>query len=56
MLYLDSSPARVDISYKKRKREGMIHSLLQRRRRESYKLSYMKDFETNVKISEEKIL
>jgi hypothetical protein len=32
----------------------MIHSLLQRRRKISYKLSYMEDFEANVEISEEK--
>ncbi len=56
MLYLHSSPARVDIFCKKRiKRKGMIHSLLQRRRKISYKLSYMEDFEANVEISEEKI-
>jgi hypothetical protein len=40
---------------KGRKRKGMIHSLLQRRRKISYKLSYMEDFEANVEISEEKI-
>jgi hypothetical protein len=56
MLYLDSSPPRFDVSNKKIKIEGMIHSLLQRRRKESNKLSYMKDFEANVKISEEIIL
>jgi hypothetical protein len=34
----------------------MIHSLLQRRRKESYKSLYKEDFEANVEISEEKIL
>jgi hypothetical protein len=58
MLYFDSSPERVYIFCKKRrrKRKGMIHSVLQRRRKISYKLSCMEDFEVNVEISEENIL
>jgi hypothetical protein len=58
MLYLDSSPARIDIFCKKEEEKEKEWFILCFKGEEklSYKLSYMEDFEVNVEISEETIL